>query len=154
MGGENLTVFERIMAAVSPSLALKRYAARQLLGAATRGYEAARPPRGRPLSSGLSGNAELRPALRRLRDAAADLMMNDPWAKKATRELVSAHVGTGVIPTPVTDSERMNAKLMAYWRQWISEADFDGRTTAYGLQSLVVGSAVQRGNNVGSGRSR
>ncbi|MGE5515090.1 MAG: phage portal protein [Bacteroidota bacterium] len=144
---DKLNVFERALAAMWPNVALRRYAARQMLGMVTRGYDAAQPPRGRPLPAGRSGNADLSQALVRMRDNAADLMLNDPWAKKARAEIQSAYVGTGVMPTAATSSAALNAVLDDYWsKHFVHTADFDDRTTVHGQQSQIVSICVPRGD--------
>lgn len=146
---DKLTMFERALAAVAPSFALRRYVSRQMLGLATRGYDAGLPPRGKPLPSGRSGNADLAQAMVRMRDNATDLMENDPWARKARAEIESAYVGTGVMPTAATSSAALNAVLDKYWAEhFVKTADFDERTTAYGQQRQVVGICVPRGDAV------
>ena len=50
------------------------------------------------VAAGTGANAEIAPAIARLRDRSRDLVRNNPYAAKAVQALVSNMVGTGLLP--------------------------------------------------------
>lgn len=74
---------------------------------------------------------------RRARDAAR----NNPWAASALHTIETNIVGLGIKPMI-----NKNKALMKLWNQWIEQADADGATNFYGLQTLVARSVAEGGD--------
>jgi hypothetical protein len=91
---------DRAIGAVAPGVGLRRARQRQMIGALARAYEGARQGRRTEgwIAAGTGANAEIAPALVRLRDRSRDLVRNNPYAGKAVQALVSNMVGTGLMP--------------------------------------------------------
>lgn len=125
-----LNPIDRLVGWFSPQAGLRRARARVALSLA-RGYEGAK--RGRRTggweAGGASANAEISPALHRLRARSRELLRNNPYAVKAVASLVSNAIGTGI---SVKLSEGQ-----AVWEQWVRECDAAGHQDFYGLQALV-----------------
>ena len=99
--------FDRAIGAVAPGAGLRRARQRQMIAVLARAYEGARQGRRTEgwIAAGTGANAEIAPALARLRDRSRDLVRNNPYAGKAVQALVSNMVGVGgrgeVEPEPV-----------------------------------------------------
>ena len=92
--------FDRAIGAVAPGAGLRRARQRQMIAVLARAYEGARQGRRTEgwIAAGTGANAEIAPALARLRDRSRDLVRNNPYAGKAVQALVSNMVGTGLMP--------------------------------------------------------
>ena len=90
--------FDRAIGAVAPGAGLRRARQRQMIAVLARAYEGARQGRRTEgwIAAGTGANAEIAPALARLRDRSRDLVRNNPYAGKAVQALVSNMVGTGL----------------------------------------------------------
>jgi capsid protein len=91
---------DRAIGAVAPGAGLRRARQRQMTGLLARAYEGAKLGRRTEgwVAAGSGANAEIGPALGRLRDRSRDLVRNNPYAAKAVTALVSNMVGTGLMP--------------------------------------------------------
>lgn len=103
-----ITRMDRIIAAFSPALAVKRVRARAQFSAFAGGYEGAR--RGRGNLSGWNptrgdADADILADLPTLRARAADLVRNNPVAKAASDTKVTKVVGTGLKLNSAIDRE-------------------------------------------------
>lgn len=86
-------------------------------------------------------NAETRGDLQTLRDRHRDLARNNPWARRAISSIVVNTIGSGIRAQWPTEKEQ---ELWTNW--WESTApDADGTSTGYGLQALILRSAVESG---------
>jgi lambda family phage portal protein len=96
--------------------------------------------------SGSSADAEIGPALVRLRNRARDLCRNNEYAKRARNAIASYIVGAGIVPQAKGNSARAK-KLNTLWDVWGETifCDFDGHNNFYGLQSLLCGTIVESG---------
>ena len=90
-------------------------------------------------------NAEIAPAIARLRDRSRDLVRNNPYAAKAVTALVSNMVGTGLLPRARAATPELAAQADRLWAEFASSADADGLTDFSGLQALIVRSLVESG---------
>jgi lambda family phage portal protein len=138
-------LLEQAINFISPSWANKRMAARHLQQAfeqQMRGFDAAKKGRRRTQrkAPATSAPAEIERALTELRNAARELERNNPYAKNAIRKIANNTIGTGIIPTPKTDSNPVNKKIKKLWEAWAEETDcdYDGHLNFYGLQELVM----------------
>lgn len=141
------TFLDRIISYISPAWGFKRGRARAAI-AITRNYEAAstatRVSGWNP--SGTSADAEIAPALVRLRNRSRDLCRNNEFAKKARNSISAYIVGYGIVPKAKGDSARAR-RLTELWKEWGERlvCDFDDSNNFYGLQTLVCNSIVESG---------
>ncbi|MCU0971901.1 MAG: phage portal protein, partial [Gammaproteobacteria bacterium] len=137
---------DRAIGAVAPGAGLRRARQRQMIDALARAYEGARLGRRTEswVAGGTGANAEIGPALARLRDRARDLVRNNPYAAKAVSALVSNMVGTGLLPRAVADPG-LAAEADRLWTAFAAHADADGLTDFAGLQALIARSLVESG---------
>lgn len=100
-------------------------------------------------SSGTDANAEIGPALARLRNRARDLRRNNPYAERAITGIADNVVGAGIVPRPLAKSARANKRLVDLWKAWGEETlcDADGLENFYGLQHKIM-EAVPEGGEV------
>ncbi|MFC5548188.1 phage portal protein [Massilia aerilata] len=133
-------LLDRIVGWVSPQAGISRHFARKRL---ERAYEAASPrDPWRPRRAGASANADHQADARTLRNKARALVQNVPYCTAALTGLVSATVGTGIVPRATGAEE---AKLNALFLQWSKVCDADGRYDYYGLQKAAETALEQDG---------
>ncbi|WP_052081022.1 phage portal protein [Pseudomonas sp. ML96] len=96
---------------------------------------------------GSDANAEIGPALARLRNRARDLRRNNPYAERAVSGIADNVVGAGIVPSPQAKSERTNKKLATRWAAWgeTLACDADGLENFYGLQHKIIEAVVEGG---------
>ena len=112
--------------------------------APTRAPGSAAAPKGW-IAAGTGANAEIAPALARLRDRSRDLVRNNPYAAKAVGALVSNMVGTGLLPRARAGDAEVATLADRLWSEFSATADADGLTDFAGLQALIVRSLVESG---------
>lgn len=104
---------------------------------------------------GSDANSEIGPSLGLLRNRSRDLNRNNPWAARGTQVVVSNVVGRGIMgqvkaPPPRNGKgpSRAEADLNGMWKAWASTTacDYDGRHNLFGLQRIVMRSAVEGGD--------
>ena len=78
---------DRAIGAVAPGAGLRRARQRQTIAVLARAYEGAKLGRRTEgwVAAGTGANAEIAPAIARLRDRSRDLVRNNPYAAKAVR---------------------------------------------------------------------
>ncbi len=98
-------------------------------------------------SSGTDANAEIGPALARLRNRARDLRRNNPYAERAITGIADNVVGAGIVPRPLARTARSNKRLVELWKQWAEsmDCDADGLENFYGLQHKIMEAVVEGG---------
>ena len=143
---------ERGIAAVAPSVALKREEARMRLARASavrnlyEGASYSRRAQGwrAPMSD---ANSETRVALVRLRSVSRDLVRNNPIAKRAKAVIANNVVGAGITPTvrAATDARAKQAGVLVKAHFESTGVDADGRHHIYGLQNLAMAAIVESG---------
>jgi len=140
-----VNLLERLIRRISPRWALNRAQAELAL----RTYEGASVSRRTDgwIAAGKSANAEIAPALARLRYRARELTRNGGWAGSAVNELEQEIVGVGIRAEPKTADGRSAKAVSNLWRQWAetTACDFDGRHDFYGLQALATRQVVEAG---------
>ena len=84
---------DRAIGAVAPGAGLRRARQRQAMGVLARAYEGAKLGRRTEgwVAAGTGANAEIAPAIARLRDRSRDLVRNNPYAAKAVRRAGQQH---------------------------------------------------------------
>jgi lambda family phage portal protein len=138
---------DRAIGAVAPGAGLRRVRQRHMIDVLARAYEGARQSRRTEgwIAAGTGANAEIAPALARLRDRSRDLVRNNPYAAKAVTALVSNMVGTGLMPRAKAADPEVAALADRLWLDFAATADADGLTDFAGLQALIVRSLVESG---------
>ena len=138
---------DRAIGAVAPGAGLRRARQRQMMAVLARAYEGAKLGRRTEgwVAAGTGANAEIAPAIARLRDRSRDLVRNNPYAAKAVTALVSNMVGTGLLPRARAATPELAAQADRLWSEFAAVADADGLTDFAGLQALIVRSLVESG---------
>ncbi len=146
-----MNLLDRAISVVSPTAGLKRARARLAHAAIERlGYDGATA--GRRTSgwtrNATSANAEIGPAMAKLRDGARDLVRNTPMANKAVLEIATKSVGSGIIPRARTSSPALNTILDDNFAQWAEELNADGKPDFWGLQQMAARTIVESGEAI------
>lgn len=137
---------DRMTSTIAPRWTLKRqrarYAGEMLEELVARHYEGA--------SSGhrtqgwnkaaTDANAAIGPATAPLRQAARDLVRNNPYASAALASIVNETVGWGIVA-------KSTPRATALWRKWAETkaCDADGQHDFYGLQKLALRTVAESG---------
>lgn len=144
-----MNFIDRTIAYFDPETALKRVQSRFALDQ-VRKYDAA--SRGRRTkgwgATGGSANTETMRSLTTLRNRSRELVRNNPYAKKAVKNVIPNNtVGGGIRPAPDIENETIDKAVTKAWREWAGkrDCDFDGRHTFYGLQSLAIKAVAESG---------
>lgn len=142
---------DRAIGFLAPQVALRRLRARTAhdqLARVFRHYEGAAT--GRRTQNWYrvttDANAAIGPSLAYLRNAARDLVRNNPYAESALSTIVDHTVGWGIVAsTP-----------HAVWEQWTTTTaiDADGRHDLAGLEKLVMRTVVESGEVLVRRRAR
>ena len=138
---------DRAIGAVAPRAGLRRARQRQAMAVLARAYEGAKLGRRTEgwVVAGAGANAEIAPAIARLRDRSRDLVRNNPYAAKAVTALVSNMVGHRPAAAGATATPELAAQADRLWAEFAASADADGLTDFSGLQALIVRSLVESG---------
>jgi len=140
---------ESLIAHALPGIGYKRQRARARSLALQQGverirrYEAAAGGRRTAgwVRPGSSANAEIGPALHRLRAGSRDLRRNNQWADKAIRVRADDMVGTGIrpLPKPAQGGVQAAMKVHGLWADWAESTacDPEGLLTFYAMQDLI-----------------
>ena len=102
-----------------------------------------------------SANPEVYFDLPTLRNRSRDQLRNNGLAVKGIQSLVSAIVGPGIHPQPISTDPKLNAKVQALWSRWASgELDVSHDRTWASLLSLWVRAMLESGGVVVRKRTR
>ena len=144
-----MNLLERAILGLSPGWAETRARSR-LKAEALMGFEAARNSRrNREVTRRDRGpNAEIGPALYRLRASARRLTRDNPYAERAVDILTSHRVGYGFTPRSVTGDVALDREADRIFATWAKRADFTGLQTFNGLLELQARSWAQDGEGV------
>ena len=143
-------MIDALIAAVSPSWALKRAQARRVLAA----YEAAKPDRYRKGRREMSsGSAAVTRAGTSIREQARNLEQNLDLARGILRVLVNATIGPhgiGVEPQPLradgTVHEDFARAILASWSRWGETCDVTGEYSWPEAQRMLARTAYRDGD--------
>lgn len=113
----------------------------------SRGFEAGRT--GRRLraipTTGAAINTQIRKYGKSVVARSRYLALNNPYAAQAREAYVSAMVGTGIKPSPLTTNKTIKREIVRVWRLATDEMDADGLTDFYGLQAVIAGEMFEAG---------
>jgi lambda family phage portal protein len=82
-----------------------------------------------------------------LRSRARHLAANNPWAGNGIEALVTALVGTGIVPASSVKDRATRRKLQSQFRKWAKTCDADGLTDYYGLQAQAARALIVDGES-------
>lgn len=142
-----MNLIDHMIGIVSPEMVLKRTRARVATEALTRRYEGATLGRRTEcwITSGTDANAEVGPALGRLRNRARDQVRNNAYAAKAVTALATNLIGTGIIPRARAADPVLAEAADVLWAKFVHECDASGHTDFFGLQTLIARTMVESG---------
>ena len=142
-------MFERIIASVAPGWAARRAVARLTWQRLSALYDGAQTNRRTKnwRTSNAGPNAELQPALTKLRQRSRDLVRNNPFAAAGLDLTVSYQVGAGIVPRSATGDAAADGQADALFATWCAKADATGQTDFYGLQALLARSRAESGES-------
>jgi len=133
------TWLDRALGYLSPRRALQRDRARLARTLLQRHFEAAATGRRTQgwYRTTTDANAAIGPSLTKLRDAARDLVRNNPYAESALSTIVDHAVGWGIVAATKHEA----------WDRWSESTaiDADGRHNLAGLEKLVMRTVVESG---------
>jgi lambda family phage portal protein len=137
---------DKIISWALPAAGLKRAHARAMQQVLL-SYEGVRSDRrqGGWFTQGTSGNAEIGPAVGRLRDNSEDLARNNAFASKSVRRWSRRVVGYGITPQADTGNDVVNAKIDAKWKAFVPASCSDRRINAYAAMRMIVRTTFVRG---------
>jgi lambda family phage portal protein len=140
-----LSVVDRALLRVFPRWGLRRIQARLAALELVRhlsSYEAASPSRrtSELFKSSADANGASAPSLERLRNISRDLRRNNAWARNGIATIATEAIGWGIRPSA-------SEPALKIWDRWANSTacDYDGLTTAYGLQALALDTVVESG---------
>lgn len=110
---------------------------------AVRGYDGAKVGRrteGWSVNS-TSANAEVIPALARLRNRSRDLVRNNPYGTRAINALVGGIVGSGFVAVLPKNRD----EVASAWAEFTRQCDADGELNFDGIQALAARSMEESG---------
>lgn len=111
------------------------------------GFEASRAAR--RLATWRVGSDNINAAIRSggdvLRARARDLVRNNPYASNAAASFAAHTVGGGIKPSSLVEDIELKDRIQRLWLAWTDEADADGITDFYGLQSLAARALFEAG---------
>jgi lambda family phage portal protein len=104
---------------------------------------------GRRLASWRPGSAGPNRSLdgiEKVRDRARDVVRNDWAGESHSQKWSTTLIGVGIVPrfNRITNDNR-RLELKDLWDDWVNEADADGGSTYYGLQTLAVRAWLESG---------
>jgi lambda family phage portal protein len=141
-----MNVLDKIIGWFNPKAGLQRTRARAA-ETVLLSYEGVRSARrmGEWRPTGTSGNAEMGPAIGKLRDNAEDLVRNNAFAAKAVRRWCRRVIGYGITPQADTGDLSVNERIDALWKSWSNECCSDTRMNIYSAQRMITRTAFTRG---------
>lgn len=133
------TWLDRAIGFLSPQAGLRRIRAQAAQAELARHYEGAATGRRTQgwYRTATDANAAIGPSLAKLRDAARDLVRNNPYAESALSTIVDHAVGWGIVASAQHDA----------WKRWSESTacDADGQHDLAGLEKLVMRTVVEAG---------
>lgn len=117
----------------------------------SRSYEAA--SRGRRMNTfrgatNAGPNMEIGYDLPTLRNRSRKFVRDNGWAKSAVNAIVNNAVGEGIRPAPSIGTKNQIKKVKELWYEWAesTKCDWDGKSTFYGLQNIIMMEIAEAGD--------
>ena len=147
VGEFKLNTLDRLVGWFSPQRGFRRAQARVMGSVLRRSYEGASIGRRTAgwLATGASANAEIAPAIGRLRARCRDMVRNNGYASSAIEKLVANIVGAGITPAAKTGDPGRDKELDQLWFEWQAVCDADGQLNYSGLQDLTTRTVAEAG---------
>lgn len=89
-----------------------------------------------------------------LRAKSRQMGRNNAWANNAIESFTANVVGSGIVPRWKHPDKAIRKTLQEAWKRWTDEADADGISDFYGMQSLACRSAIEAGEVLARFRPR
>ncbi|MDD9922973.1 MAG: phage portal protein [Boseongicola sp.] len=80
-----------------------------------------------------------------LRARSRDLVRNNPYASNAASSFAAHSIGAGIKPSSLVEDAELKDRIQRLWLAWTDEADADGLTDFYGLQSMAARAVFEAG---------
>lgn len=93
-------------------------------------------------------NPEIAAAAPSLRSRATYLAHNNPWLYQACANWTGALVGAGIVPTSKHPDPEQRKAINAYFENWASDSDAEGRSDFWGQQAVLADAMVKAGEAV------
>lgn len=143
---QRMNIIDKSIAFFNPKAGLRRAVQREQV----RAYEAAshgRRTRMFDQSNSTGPNLEISGALSTLRNRSRGMVRNNAWAKRAVQSVVRNVVGEGIRPAPMGTRNQIK-KAKTIWKNWAESTNCDwyGKSTFYGLQTLVMNEIAEGGD--------
>jgi len=97
------------------------------------------PPMGASMASIANSDAQI------LRDRSRDAVRRSTYAAAACNSWVANVVGTGISPSPAIEDRSQREAFLDLWDRWVDEADVEGQSDFYGLQSTAARALFEAG---------
>ncbi|MBK3734956.1 phage portal protein [Azospirillum brasilense] len=151
-----MNILDKAIGFFSPEAGAKRMRARVAMGLMRRSYDGATTGRRADgwHTAGTSANAEIGPAMARLRARSRDLVRNNPYAARVVDIWAANVVGTGIMPQSRTGKPELDKKVDALFQRWSEQCDAEGQLDFSGLQTLILRTMVEGGEALVRHRNR
>jgi len=73
------------------------------------------------------------------------VVRNNPYARNAKRSFKANLVGMGIKPYSQVQDRELRQDIHTLWTRWLNEADADGITSFYGLQTMIAAALWESG---------
>ena len=74
-----------------------------------------------------------------------NLVQTNGYAVSGQESFAANLVGTGIKPSSTVDDTSTRESIQQLWARWLSQADADGQTTFYGLQTIISAALFEAG---------
>lgn len=143
-----MNILDQVISFVSPKAGLRRSIQRDNV----RSYEAASFGRRTKMfdnSHSTGPNLEISGALSTLRNRSRGMVRNNAWSHRALEAIVGNVIGEGIRPAP-TGTKNQIKKAKQLWKTWAESTacDWNGKSTFYGLQALIMKEIAEAGDCV------
>ena len=89
-------------------------------------------------ATGADINTILRSSGNELVRRSRDLVGSNGYARAARRSFAGNVVGTGIVPSSDVADQALRKQAQLLWAHWCKEADADGQSRLYGIQSILA----------------